>query len=794
MPIKSLESFLFERKLVSTLSIDLLRNATVGIDVEHYLSRIYTFKKEQFLLAVGGIPSSLTDYLSSDLQVFREYNIKPVFLVSGLNIQLQAHDYETNEFSLLEAHLAATWNKLTTRSANNPYAYNSPNNDSFRLFTDPLPVRPMVRDLIRYFIDNGIDYLVSPYDASFQLLYLHRAGIIDVVYGSTDMLVTSIDRFILGMEFQLQDFRFVDKNKVLAELNLTERQFMDLAVMVGCSVQPLTFPNFPPLPKPNPIQPFPQLSYFKLGLDIVYQYLSFNGNSAADLYGYILSLNDPQITDLYLQGHFALKFLPVLTTEGSVGLYTQELAKMGFENPADLLTVENASDALPTVKVPNNVHEIVSQRLPPELYFYQLVGLLPIELLEAITRGRLNIRPPLEGGISISYKKLITSEKYLRSLDLQFNVLTQLLARYFQVKKVQVVYWFKDEVIELNNRLTPPFFQQMGHLYSSGGKDSFELGRFLGGLKQNYSKTEVPKELTRNDDIISTVLLRTLFLLGLIDNKTGEVSSAGVALKKFVAKHGDGLTEKNLQLLAVLLLLLQTQAVKLNEFSKEFLHVPRYAKEFPSEQDISLTPDELNKIALISRVFSLLKFNILPINYMGPISRSLLNFRSQLKHVQSQLINSLQVVLVDFIVRQDKNNLKANYADKDSWYTLIKQLPWYEDLNNTLLGVVAEIWFEYALRLKKAQTKLSKEEVTQRTKDHLLNLVYQIGNALYNINVSGINSVKEAQMMEDLKLGVEFWDLFVKLAKVANEEDKKLVSDVFLGEVEDTDVWMKEYF
>lgn len=793
MPIKSLESFLFERKLVSTLSIDLLRNATVGIDVEHYLSRIYTFKKEQFLLAVGGIPSSLTDYLSSDLHVFKEYNIKPVFLVSGLSIQLQNHDYETNEFLLLEAHLAGTWNKLTARSANNPYAYNSPNNDSFRVFTDPLPVRPMVRDLISYFIANGIDYLVSPYDASFQLLYLHRAGVIDVVYGSTDMLVTSIDRFILGMEFQLQDFRFVDKAKVLAELNLTERQFADLAVMVGCSVQPVTFPNFPPLPKPNPIQPFPQLSYFKLGLDIVYQYLSFNGNSAADLYGYILSLNDPAITDLYLQGHFALKFLPVLTTEGSVGLYAQELAKLGFENPADLLTSENG-DAPPTIKVPNNVHEIVSQRLPPELYFYQLVGLIPLELLEAITRGKLNIRPPLEGGLSISYKKLITSERYHRNLDLQFNLLTQLLARYFQVKKVQVLYWFKDEVIELNNRLTPPFFQQIGRLYASGGQESFALSRFLGNLKQNYAETPIPQELSKNDDIISTVLLRTLFLLGLIDNKTGEVSSAGVILKKFVAKHEAELSEKNLQMLVVLLLLLQSQVVTLNEFSREFFHVPKYAKEFPSEQDTTLTADELNKITLISRVFSLLKFNIQPINYMGPISRSLLNFRSQLKHVQSQLINSLQVVLVDFIVRQDKNNLKANYSDKDSWYRLIKQLPWYEDLNNTLLGVVAEIWFEYALRLKKAQSKLTKDEVTQRTKDHLLNLVFQIGNALYNINVSGINSVKESQMMADLKQGMEFYGLFVKLARVANEEDKKIVSDEFLGEVEATDAWMKEYF
>ena len=48
MPITSLESYLFERKFANASSIEILQNAVIGIDVEHYLSRIYTFKKEQF--------------------------------------------------------------------------------------------------------------------------------------------------------------------------------------------------------------------------------------------------------------------------------------------------------------------------------------------------------------------------------------------------------------------------------------------------------------------------------------------------------------------------------------------------------------------------------------------------------------------------------------------------------------------------------------------------------------------------------------------------------------------------
>ena len=75
-------------------------------------------------------------------------------------------------------------------------------------------------------MEFDIDYMISPYDASFQLSYLYQSGIIDIVYGSTDLLLTKIDKFILGMEFQSKDFRFVNKNKVLKGLNLVNDNFL----------------------------------------------------------------------------------------------------------------------------------------------------------------------------------------------------------------------------------------------------------------------------------------------------------------------------------------------------------------------------------------------------------------------------------------------------------------------------------------------------------------------------------------------------------------------------------------
>lgn len=834
MPIKSLESYLFERKLVNTSSIEILQNATIGIDVEHYLSRIYTFKKEQFLSGIGGIPSSLKDYIQSDLQVFKEFNIKPVFIISGLGIQLQHNDYKTNELSPQEQHLENTWSKLNSKNQN-PYGYNSLNNESFRLFTDPLPLRPMINDLIKYFIEINIDYMISPYDASFQLSYLYQNNVIDSIYGSTDLLLTKIDKFILGMEFQSKDFRFIDKFKILNELNLTEKQFVDLSIMVGCKVQPTTFPTFPPLPKPTPGQPYPQLSYFKLHLEMIYQYNSFNGNKSADLYPYIVGLNDPKLLDLYFRGHSALKFVPVLNMDGFVDLYSVEMAKLGLLDESDLIrnsgdensaetktdgetetdldtttkskgrgksenrssvAANGAPDATKNiVKVPNNIHDIISQRLPPEIYFYQSIGLLRIEILESITQGQLNIRPPLESGLSDTYKKLISLPQYNKLLDIQFNLITQLLARYYQVKKIKVDYWFKDEVIELNNRLTPPFYQQVSHLVhtNSAPGDKFSLVKFFNNLGEEFKRGSVSnKDVKTNVDLISTVLLRNLYLLEIIDNKTNKLNLVGKILKTFTSKYGLEINETELQELVVILLLIKSKTIKLNEPNREYNGVPKFFKEFGNE-DIKLVDDDMKHITLISRIFSLHKFKVSPINYQGPISRALINFRSHVKFVSNAVINNIECLLVDFIVHQENSTIKSKFNDKSDWYKLIDQLPFYNDCNNTLLGILAEIYFEYSIKQKHSSQELSKEEIIKNTKDHILNSVFQINNSSFNINVNGVNSITTNQLLRDLDNGIRFWSYFIKLVEIIHAEDSTLINDTYFESILETDKWLHEF-
>lgn len=514
MPIKSLESFLFERKLTYTSSLDILSNSVLGIDAEYYLSRIYTFKKEQFLAAIGGVPSSLADYIYTDLQVFQEFNIKPLFVISGLPIQSQIVTYRQNELSPQEQHVDYIWNKLNS-PAHTQYLY-----ENFRLYSENLPLEPMINDLIKIFIELGIDYLVTPYNASFQLSYLYQENLVDAIYGSTDLLLTKIDKFILAMEFPTREFRFVDKFRMLQEFGLNERQFQDLSLMVGCTFQPNTFPIFPPTPKPVPN--YPQLNNFKIGLDIVYQYMQFSGNNS-NLYGYILSLNDPKLTDLYMKGQTAIKYVPIINKQGYTELYNVEMAKFNLERDADFIIEDDLASAStssagtpnesnnnnnkPTTpsttkivaKIPANLHDIISQRLPPEFYFYQSIGLMPLKLLNSVTGGQFVVRPPLELGNSASFKKLLTSKFYLDNLDQQYNLITQLLARYYQVKKIKVKFWFRDE-IELNSRMMPTVSKRIGHLFINKKLETFDLRTFFAqSLTGEYNMKE---ELKFKGDLV----------------------------------------------------------------------------------------------------------------------------------------------------------------------------------------------------------------------------------------------------------------------------------------------------
>lgn len=794
MPVRSLESFLFENKLVNTSSIEILKDATIGIDVEHYLSRIYTFKKEQFLFGIGGVPTSLNNYIQSDLKVFKEFNIRPVFVLPGLPIQSHRPHLNPNELSEQEEHLDTTWNRLNSKpsiNGGNTFGYLG---ESFRLNTEPLPASPMSNDLVKLFIMNGLDYVISPYDSSFQLSYLYRRKVIDCIYGSTDVLLTQVDKFILGMEFQSKDFRFVDKQKILTELGLSERVFQDLSIMVGCSVQPETFSIFPKIPKPSPHSPYHSLNFFRIALDMFYQSCAFNNGISRDMFGYISGLNDPLLLNLYCRGHAAIRFMPVINTEGYVVPYSETIRQAEVtENTSTTAIDSRKPDGNESAKakfgVPSELHSVISQRLPPEIYLYQSVGLLPLKLLDAITLGTYHIRPPAEIGAAESYKKLVTSKTYQNTLDSQFNLITQILARYYQVKKVDVAYWFLDVPVQLNQRRNPPVATKLRKIWYNVEMDNnFSMSSFWSNALECLSSAKASQAEIISDNIssiVSTAMMRALYLAEAV-KEDGQPTLLIKTISTFASLHPEVSGDVLLNLF-LLLLLVDRAGFSILHYDKLSSSVPGSMKDGGSIG--KLTSNEICDIGLLSKVFSVSPLNIHPINYQGPISRSLLGFRSHLKIMQESVQSCLQACLVDMLARD--TTMKLRFQTRNEYSNLIYQLPLYRDLNNTLMGVMCEIYLTYCMSMSKLD--FSDEDCKRRAEEHLLDTILQVGKSSYNINLNSVNSVTPDQFRVDFKVAIEFWGYFKDLLEIAHDIDDSLISLDELNEIRKADRALRKF-
>ncbi|KAF8003241.1 hypothetical protein HF325_002486 [Metschnikowia pulcherrima] len=670
MPITLLEPFLFENKLVSTSSIDILRDATIGIDVEHYLNRIHTLKNEQLLCAIGGVPASLKQHLLADLDVLRELKIRPLFVLPGMMFENISQRDRTEELPPQERHMDATWARVHSKNPSSSGRHADLGGNSFQLGREPLPINTMINDLVRLFIEGGIDYMISPYNASFQLSYLYRSSAIDCIYGSTDMLLTSIDKLILGMELSSRDFKFVEKQRVLKELNLSERQFNDLSIMVGCCAQPQTFPNFPDPSKANLLAPFSPMNHFRMGLDILYLFAIASG-PPDDLFAYVTSLNDQSLLDLYYKGHTAINFMPIMKTDGHIELYSVELSRMGlltdggcFRNEAvDKHTEGDARLEDLSTCIPTELHSVISQRLPSEIYFYRSLGLLPSKLLESIVSGQCVVPSPLTSRAEDSYKRLVSSRKLLGILDHQLNLITQLLARYFQVKKIEVISWFQGKPIYVNNRMEPPVFARL-HAAPSCQIQYGEFTSIWSNFRDPHQRTTRATH-SEKKDIISTSFHRALFLMLVVDHE--------------------------------------------GSFSYVF---------------------------------------------------------------QEVLQHSLLACYVDLIARDEE--LKLRNASKSELRRAVGRMPFFKDLNNTLLGVVSQIYYTECLRQSKAG--LPDGQCVQASKNQLMITLFQDGGPSHDLKMESVNRVAIDQFDTDFAEGVSFWKHFKRIIDIAGELNPSLLS------------------
>ena len=216
-------------------------------------------------------------------------------------------------------------------------------------------------------------YVTKLFSADQKLAYLlkHPRGYIHAIYGGTQALLYPIDKLITSIDFIEGTFTFVDKPRILQDLQMSEEQFLDVSLLAGCQLSR----TFPPLVSDFSWRGVIELiRTHKSGIGVCQAWRDPKSQS----YG-----------ETFMRARLAVKYSLVLTTEG-VCL------------PLPLVVqpqVVTAGD------VPTDLDDIFSMRLPDELYYLICRAWVSPQVVGWLSCGMIVENQPLAD--SPDYRKFI---------------------------------------------------------------------------------------------------------------------------------------------------------------------------------------------------------------------------------------------------------------------------------------------------------------------------------------------------------------------------------------------------
>ncbi|KAH3665941.1 hypothetical protein OGAPHI_004130 [Ogataea philodendri] len=665
MPIKSLEPYLFDLKTVTNYPLDVLKNATIGIEAEHYLSRLLTPRKEPNLEAIGGFPMTLKALMEADFKVFEELNITPVFVFPGLKTVDQFDYYKEPELLQYEKNFKRIWEEKSTRDHFN---------ESFRDSSTPLALRPIMADFMSLLESKGVSFIVAPYFAWVELHYLLTQDLIHCIFGSTDgLLIEGVDKFIFSMELESSQFKYVKRSSTLRKLNLTSKQFRDISMCVGNGFQPYSLNIFPHIPS---APTFPSLHEYVL-----------NGGS---VYNSLLGLpNGDRFMEIFQKGCASLDFTPVLKVNGRVELLQTDsdasfLSSVSASPAATSSTASPDPPSDPSKRIPNDLHEVIGQRLPDELFFYQSVGLTALELSETLIHGTQVERLPLDMAVTPLYQRLITEDESLEMRGKTLNLFANSLNRYYQFKKLRLATFFNgSQEYEIVQRMTPPLFLKLKPLLiRHTTARSFQLTSFLSGMSAEFLEDNVVAKadeegarISTSYEVISTGLLRTLYVYGFLTENDYKLTEWGQVLPQ---------VSRSVNVETLLLLLI---------FFKRFQSLK--ADDILQPTDFKTTNAQFKNAAIfISKILSLKPLTKLnPVSYLYKVHKPLLQFRSVLSKLSSYASDLIttNIIALELLNHDDLDKFQR---DNKAWRKLATEIPFKKSLPNVLLGIIAQEYLE----------------------------------------------------------------------------------------------------
>lgn len=258
-----------------------------------------------------------------------------------------------------------------------------------------------------------------------QLIYLqrHQKSYIHAIFGPTDVLLfPGVDKLITSIDLAASapTFTFTSKRAFLPELQLTEDQFLDTGILVGCEHSP----SFPPSAHEYTL---------KATVDMVKYYKT--GNAAVCAFA-----EHPGVKMLGYHEHFArtksmIKFSLILTSEGAV-----QPLPVALSGPSS-----GPHHHPPAGDVPQDLHEIFTNRLPDEVFFYLSRGLLSPQPLVWLTSGQILEPPPLDNGETTEYRRFVkevVTDGHTGPRATSIALISNVLNQFWNSRRIAGCFWF----------------------------------------------------------------------------------------------------------------------------------------------------------------------------------------------------------------------------------------------------------------------------------------------------------------------------------------------------------------
>ncbi|KAK9462683.1 temperature dependent protein affecting M2 dsRNA replication-domain-containing protein [Lipomyces oligophaga] len=728
------DSYITERKFLGELPLSALKGSTIGIDVEHFYKQLMTTAKikEPLPNALGGVQFSLKSMIISCIDTLREAEITPIFIFNGVSLPSEEKPFSKPDAS----------NQMRLRAWE---AYDGAHGDeAVNIFNEigAVPFDSLSRYLSSILKSQEVDCMVAPYYAFAQLVYLqkHEKKYIDAIYGSSEVLLYDIDRVITTIDFSRGGiFSFVDKRSVMADMgNLGFDQFFDLGILCGLPFAP-AFPIFD-------LQSINSLNRVRTLKDLIRSY----GSGYAVVMAYVENplVRDMKYPDIYRRAWAAVKYHPIATSTGRV----------------ELMTMAN---------VPNDVHDFIGQRLPDEVFFYLMRGLVGPDILNALTSGEFIEKVPLDGGETKEYRKFLSDLEDMRSQSL--NLLTQPLSRFYQAKPVEAVYWFEpNQKHSITHRLTPTIYQQVSDwnvLESSirSRMKSLQFNKtdlqfaFLSLDEEKFAASTVtPKRvhepiterkmadlLQTDTEVIANTFWRFLQVRSFVTGNHQLSPWGRAVVTAFKASRlEDDFAEP---------LLTAVELIRFNVLNGKPLSTPYTGRPVRGKEE------EKMYAMLISQVASLVPINHKPIGFSGPLNRTLLAFNSFGAKYIKEARSMIEVVLLSLLANGDANRLGSIH-----WQKLENSLP-FSHSNSSALGIAMETYFANLLEKSDPTDGPERTELKKSIKNYLIHTI-------------------DAEA--DIERGFRFWDVVVEAVKSAAKDG--LIAEEDAKTFTNADSWVQE--